>query len=114
MKEYVYAYGIPRTPEELGFRKGTTMSTQMKPVDTLMDLRNRASRDERYKLLALDAALNLGKECADLDSAMQWLETNANEAQYAMPEIDGEETVVEEVNSLLNLDRARYEEGSDK
>jgi hypothetical protein len=60
-------------------------------VRSLSQLRQLASTDDRYRRLALVAAANLGgTPTEDLNRAMSWLYTNANETT--------ESGVVAEVN----------------
>ena len=70
------------------------MSTKLIPVQSLADLSRKAKADPRYLELAMDAARNLGGMPKDLDSAMRWLNINADET-------GDEDGVVAEVNFLL-------------
>lgn len=65
----------------------------MREINSLADLRRKAEQSDEYARLALRAAGNLGKECINLNDALNWLETNAMETS--------ESGVVDEVNFLI-------------
>lgn len=66
---------------------------RLAPIQSLAQLRTKALRDENYKRLAIFAAQQLGGETEDLNQAMKYLETSANDTD--------EDEVVEEVNFCL-------------
>jgi len=69
---------------------------KLKKVHSLSELRQLAFQDENYKKLALAAADNLGGNSrGDLNRAMQWLNTNADETD--------EQGVIDEVNFCRDL-----------
>lgn len=70
---------------------------KLAPIQSIAQLRSKASRDENYKQLALLAAKNLGSEPTEnLNEAIRWLEINASESE-------DEAGVVEEINALRDL-----------
>ena len=64
-------------------------------VVSIYDLSNKARTDERYNKLAMLAASNLGGSPRNLDDAIQWLRTNAQETD--------EQGVVGEINFCRDL-----------
>lgn len=69
---------------------------KLKKIHSLSELRQLAFSDENYKKLALAAADNLGGNSrGDLNRAMQWLNTNADETD--------EQGVIDEVNFCRDL-----------
>lgn len=69
---------------------------KLAPIHSLAHLRSMAFRNEAYKRLALAAAENLGgNPRGDLNKAMEWLNTNADETD--------EQGVVEEINFCRDL-----------
>ena len=64
--------------------------SEIKPVRTLIELRNLADGNELYGKLARTAAQNLGGPCGSVSQAIQYLWTVAGETT--------EEGVVDEIN----------------
>lgn len=76
---------------------------KIKKVTSLMQLKSLAASDKNYEKLLLVSAENLGKKCSKVDEAFDWLITNARESEMDNPGFDGEQGVLDEVNSLIKL-----------
>lgn len=77
---------------------------KLKPVRTLMELRNKARTDERYAKLLLVANSNLGgRPEASLDEAYQNLCDNACAAEDDIEGEPSEDGIVAEVNFCIDL-----------
>lgn len=80
----------PKVPKEKKGRK-----TKLAKIESLAELRTRAKIDPAYAQLAITAASTLGKNTSNVNDAIQWLSTNANETT--------EEGVVAEVNGVRDI-----------
>jgi hypothetical protein len=80
---------------EEAVKKADKKKKLIQPVKSIADLRQLAKTDKRYEQLAIISAQNLGGTSKTLDSAIQWLLTNAMETD--------EKAVVDEINFCRDL-----------
>lgn len=78
--------------------------TEPLKVLSIMDLSNKAHKDEKYSELAVRAAQNLGFQGDDLDGALRWLDNVAAETEEA-----GTVAEINDVASVMAESTGQYD-----
>lgn len=84
----------------------------LEKVYSLSDIRQHVrAGNQRYEQLAKIAADNLGGPADSFESAMETLETNALEIEMEIECSNGEETVLDEINNVRDIELDNFKKG---